>query len=102
MDSWKIRIVVTMAVAFFSVMVSGAQPSVKTSVDKNEILIGDQFKLRIEATLLPEEYKIKWPVVPDSLQHFEVVARTRIDSLYNNDRLTGLVQTLTLTSFDSG
>ncbi|MBC7888907.1 MAG: DUF4381 family protein [Ferruginibacter sp.] len=86
----------------FSFLVSYAQPIIKTSVDKNEILIGDQFKLTIEADFSPENYTIRWPVIPDSIPHFEVISRGKNDSLYNNGRLSGLVQTLTLTSFDSG
>lgn len=88
--------------ACFSFLLSVAQPELKTAVDKNEILIGDQFTLKIEADFSPEDYKITWPVVPDSLSHFEVVNRGKIDSLYNDSRITGLAQTITLTSFDSG
>lgn len=92
----------TAVMACFSFLLSNAQPFVKTSVDKNGILIGGQFKLTIEAGLLPEAYKINWPVIPDSLPHFEVISRSKIDSLYSGNRLLGLEQTLTLTSFDSG
>ncbi len=103
MDNWKMRIFyLTAVMACFSFLLSNAQPLVKTSVDKSEILIGGQFKLTIEASLLPEAYKINWPVIPDSFPHFEVISRSRMDSLYSDNRLSGLVQTLTLTSFDSG
>jgi len=103
MDNGKMRIFfLTGVMACFSFLLSYAQPVVKTSVDKSEILIGDQFKLTIEASFSPEDYKINWPVIPDSLLHFEVISRSKMDSLYNNNRLSGLVQTLTLTSFDSG
>lgn len=81
---------------------AGAQPSLKSLLDRTEILIGDQFNLRLEARFSPEEYRIRWPVIPDSLAHFEVVGRSKMDSVFDNHRLTGLTQTLTLTSFDSG
>lgn len=103
MDTSTLRIFfLTGVMACFSLLVSHAQPALKTFVDKNEILIGDQFKLRIEASFSPDEYKVSWPVIPDSLAHFEVVKRSKIDTLYSNSRLTGFTQTLTLTSFDSG
>ena len=88
--------------ACFCLLLGVAQPVIKTAVDKNEILIGDQFKLTIQATFSADDYKIAWPAIPDSIQHFEVVSRSNIDSLYSNSMLTGLSQTLTLTSFDSG
>lgn len=103
MDNWKLRIFfLTGALIFLSFLQSNAQAVVKTSVDKNEILIGDQFKLTIEAKFQPDDYKINWPVIPDSLQHFEVINRGKVDSVYNDNLLSGMVQTLTLTSFDSG
>lgn len=103
MDNRKMRIFfLTVVMACCSFLLSHAQPLIKTNVDKNEILIGDQFKLTIEASLLPDAYKVNWPVIPDSLQHFEVINRSKIDSLYSNNRLSGITQTFTLTSFDSG
>src|SRR4249919_2520008 len=101
MDNGKMRLIFltgVLACSFF--LLSFAQPVVKTSVDKNQILIGDQFKLKIEASSLPGEYKINWPVIPDSLLHFEIISRGKVDSSYNDSRLTGLSQTITLTSFD--
>lgn len=103
MDNWKLRIIfLTGVLVCLSFLQSNAQPTVKTSVDKSEILIGDQFKLTIEAKFSPDDYKINWPVIPDSLQHFEVINRGKMDSVYNDNLLSGMVQTITLTSFDSG
>ena len=103
MDNWKLRIFfLTGLLVCLSFLQSNAQPIVKTSLDKNEILIGEQFKLTIEAKFSPDDYKINWPEIPDSLQHFEVINRGKVDSVYNNNLLSGMVQTLTLTSFDSG
>lgn len=77
-------------------------PSVKTTVSNNGILIGEQFKLKIEAVFSGTEDQINWIAVPDTLQHFDLVEKTKLDSLYTNNQLTGLSQTFTLTSFDSG
>src|SRR5204863_9459235 len=92
----------TVLVSCFSFLLSVQQPVVKTAVDKSEIIIGDQLKLTIEASFNPEEYRITWPAIPDSILHFEVVNRSKMDSLYRDKKLAGLVQTITLTSFDSG
>ncbi|MCW3093904.1 MAG: hypothetical protein JWP81_4973 [Ferruginibacter sp.] len=103
MDKGKTRILIlTGLMACFSFLLSYAQPAVKSSIDRNEILIGEQFKLKVEASFTTEPYQINWPAIPDSLGHFEVVSRGKMDSVYDNSRLTGLVQTVTLTSFDSG
>ena len=45
---------------------------------------------------------MKWVEIPDSLQHFEVVDKSKIDSVFANQKLTGLSQTIIFTSFDSG
>ena len=103
MDKSAMRIFfLTAVMACCCFLLSSAQPVVKTSVDRSEILIGEQFKITIEAGFDPALYKVTWPAIPDSLQHFEVVNRGKMDTLYSNNQLSGLVQTLTLTSFDSG
>lgn len=86
----------------FSFMVSYAQPVVKASVNKSEILIGEQFTLKVESEFNEEMYKIKPFNLPDSLPHFEIITRGKIDSFYSNTRLSGTRQQLILTSFDSG
>ena len=76
-------------------------PSLKTQVDKRQILIGEQLKYSVEATFPVNAFRVAWLDVPDSFSHFEVVSRGKIDTIENN----GMVicrQTLTLTSFDSG
>lgn len=76
-------------------------PSLKTAVDKRQILIGEHLKYNVEATFPVNTYHLTWFNVPDSFDHFEVVIRGKIDSIENNGMLT-CRQTLTLTSFDSG
>jgi len=103
MDIGKMRMIfLTAIVVVFSFLLSHGQPVLKTSVDKSEILIGDQFKLKVEVGGIEEGDKIKLPIIPDSIQHFEVINRSKIDSIYNNSRLNGVSQTFTFTSFDSG
>lgn len=85
-----------------SVQFTSAQsPSLKTAVDKRQILIGEQLQYNVEASFPANAYNIGWFNVPDSFSHFEVVNRGKIDSIESNGILT-CRQTLTLTSFDSG
>ncbi len=77
-------------------------PIVKTTVSNNSILLGEQFQLKIEAVFAGADYRLNWINLPDSLQHFELIEKSKADSVYNNNRLTGVTQTFTLTSFDSG
>ena len=96
------RILLTVAISCFAFLLSVAQPVVKTTVDKDEILIGQQFKVKIQAGFSGDDYYIKWISIPDSIQHFELVEKSKIDSVFTNQKLSGLSQTFTLTSFDSG
>lgn len=73
--------------------------TVAASVDKTSILIGQPLQLTLEATFskphAPSFFQF------DSLPHFEVLNRTKIDTQALNDR-TILKQTVTLISWDSG
>ena len=97
------RKIALVSVFCFSILINAfAQPSLKTTIDKNGILIGEQIKLKVTATLPKQDFFVKWIEIPDSMQHFEVVEKSKIDSTFSNQKLTGLSQTLTFTSFDSG
>jgi len=79
---------------------------VTAKADTNSIRIGEQIKLQLTATLTAQQFKdanfkVLFPVLPDSLDHFEVVTRSSLDTLINQDEHI-LHQTFTLTSFDSG
>lgn len=95
------RILIFIASVLIVQFVFAQSPSLKTAVDKRQILIGEQLKYNVEARFPSNAYNITWFSVPDSFSHFEVVSRGKIDTIENN----GMVicrQTLTLTSFDSG
>ncbi|WP_212001414.1 hypothetical protein [Chitinophaga sp. HK235] len=79
---------------------------VTAKADTGSIRIGEQIKLHLSATVpaatfSKSDFKLLFPVVPDSLDHFEVVSRTSLDTVSRQD-MKVLQQTLTLTSFDSG
>jgi len=91
----------TMAFVCLSVNLCIAQPAIQSSVNKKEILIGEQFTLTIKADFSKNIYNFRWPIFPDSMAHFEVT-NSQIDSLYTDQNLSSIVQTITFTSFDSG
>ena len=68
------------------------------TVDKQKILLGEQFQLKLEA-VFPEN-RIEWPLL-DSLPHFEILDKSKVDTQRNFTGVT-LSQSFTLTSFDSG
>jgi hypothetical protein len=73
--------------------------TIKASIDRNKILIGEQIHMRLEvenARLLNS-----WFNIPDSVNHIEVVEKSKIDTL-EIDNLISYRQDVTLTSFDSG
>jgi hypothetical protein len=73
----------------------------KVSVNRSRILLGEQIELTLRLETLSGAQSVQWPQVPDSLNHFEVVKRTGLDSIRSGNNLT-YTQTITLTSFDSG
>ena len=82
-------------------LVTGAQSAatVKATLDKNRILIGEQAILRIEVQI-PEKEPIRF-VQLDSLEHFEWIGKPQIDTAGNGNG-TLLTGVFTITSFDSG
>ena len=79
---------------------SQQQTKVKTSIDTNKILIGDQIKYLIKLT--PDENeKVIFPQLNDSLGKFLIVSKTKLDTIIEN-KTKYINQTLILTSFDSG
>ncbi|RFS22483.1 hypothetical protein DVR12_11810 [Chitinophaga silvatica] len=82
------------------------QISVMAQTDTNSIRIGEQVKLQLTAILTPAQFndanfKVAFPVLPDSIEHFEVVTRSPLDTVQDGGRHL-LHQTFTITSFDSG
>lgn len=73
--------------------------SVKASVDKNKILIGERMNLTLEADFTSDK-SIQFFSV-DSLQHFLIVSKGKIDTSKTSTGIS-LKQVFQLTSFDSG
>jgi len=69
-------------------------------VDSNHILIGDWFRLRLEIEH-SNNIAVTVPVLPDSLEGFEIVKREQPASKQAGER-TVQIQEFIVTSFDSG
>ncbi|MBS1737457.1 MAG: hypothetical protein JSS98_12740 [Bacteroidetes bacterium] len=76
-------------------------PQVQTSVDKQSILIGQQFNFKVRSSMPDNTYRLSWFSMPDSFSHFEVVTKNGIDTSQQNGNLI-FSQTFLLTNFDSG
>ena len=76
-------------------------PSLSTSIDKKEILIGEHLDYKVEASFPANAYKLNWLSIPDSIDHFEMVERPKTDSSENGNMLN-VKRIIKLTSFDSG
>lgn len=70
--------------------------SVKATINRNKILIGEPIQLQLEATI-PASTDAKW-FVTDTIPHFDFIEKGKIDSSQPNV----YKQTITITSFDSG
>jgi len=100
---YDISFVVVLVISLlFSSEHSFAQaPTVKTSVDKNEILIGQQIHYKVETSMPDNTYRLTWFSMPDSFGNFVPILKNKIDSSYSNGNLN-FSQQITITSFDSG
>jgi hypothetical protein len=87
---------------FLGCAITGAaqnKTTVKATIDKNRILIGERLQLTLEADI-PENEPIRFFII-DSLAHFEVLDKPAIDTS-NTSGGTFLKQVISITSFDSG
>lgn len=71
----------------------------KAGVDRDKIFIGEQIRLKLAVE--GGRAGMKWFNFPDSLNHFEIVKRSKIDTVLNGS-FTNYYQIITITSFDSG
>lgn len=86
-----------LALIFFSVSVTAQK--LTASADKQNILIGEQFHLRLQANFHNNEPLDFFEV--DSIPRFEILDRTEVDTSKFEGGVA-LIQNFTLTSWDSG
>lgn len=72
------------------------------NVDRHKIMIGEKILLTIKAEdVNPNANIIQWINLPDTINHFEVVERGKIDTI-KVDGIVNYQQQINITSFDSG
>lgn len=98
-----IKLVTVLMIGFLlSTRYSFAQaPTVKTTVDKTDILIGQQIHYKVETSMPDNTFRLSWFSVPDSFGNFVPILKEKIDSSYSNGNLN-FSQQIIITSFDSG
>ncbi len=75
--------------------------SVKTSVDRNRIILGEPFVMELQLQYPEKTGLTKLPVMPDSLQHFDVLEEMKADTAVNSGLII-ITKRYRMTSFDSG
>ncbi|HEY9364973.1 MAG TPA: GGIII-like transmembrane region-containing protein [Chitinophagaceae bacterium] len=75
------------------------QVTVRATVDKNKIVIGEQVLLKLEVSV-PQNDLIRFFII-DTIPHFEFIEKKKIDTLDTREG-TILSQQMRITSFDSG
>jgi hypothetical protein len=88
-----------LSVLFVHVALSQQPATVKATVDRDSILIGEPILLQLEADI-PENAPIRFFAI-DTIPHFEFLDRGKIDTT-NTSEGTRLSRTMRITSFDSG
>ena len=73
--------------------------SVKASINKNKIVIGEPIHLMLESSV-PSNAEVAW-FITDSIPHFDLVQKGKTDSIIKGDEKS-FRQDIIITSFDSG
>ena len=80
---------------------SMAPLEVHAALDTQQIRIGEQFHLILQAITDSTTGGVQWAAVPDSFNHLMVVDRSKVDTIAHGKRVI-YQQRYTLTGFDSG
>lgn len=99
----KLIILSIAIISSLNIKLQGQEVAVDARLDTTDILIGDQIKLNIAFTM-PLDYRVIWPFYQDTLvRNVEIIGQTAVDTMINEgENLVNMMQSLTITSFDSG
>lgn len=102
----SIKILILLIAILFSVTTKAqkAKSEAKAIISADSIhrLIGQQVVLTIKVQA-PASQKVSWPIVPDSLGHFEILKRSAVDTSRGTEKNSkSYTQKLVVTSFDTG
>lgn len=98
--TWGYRLTLLLVCLLAGMLVGRAQ-YLTLSTDRKDILLGEQFTLNIKLTSMPGKVVAGWPLVPDSVNHLEVISRGGIDSIREGNKVI-YSQAIVMTGFDSG
>ena len=96
---FKKQILFLVSLFFVQLVIAQGGATIKASVDKNKILIGEPLQLTIEIYLSPGS--VKNFILIDSIEHFEFIEKPVIDTTAGNGGLN-IRGVYKITSFDSG
>lgn len=99
MNQRKLYIVFFLGFALSFIQICVSAQTVKVAANRNKIFIGEQVKLKF--SIEKGKAGINWFQFPDSINHFEIVEKSKIDTVLNGS-YTNYYQTISITSFDSG
>ncbi|MHA4845100.1 hypothetical protein ACX0G7_13085 [Flavitalea antarctica] len=97
--NFSLKHIITVSLLFFTVFSTYSQVSVKASVDRDKILIGEPITLTLQA-YAPLGEPVTWFAL-DTIPRFEFISKGKLDTIENVDNKK-LEQTVVITSFDSG
>lgn len=83
------------------VCAQSSSPTIKASLNRDHVLIGEPIELHIEVKTSPGLPVTKWFNLPDSFNRLEVLSRSPLDSV-SEGAVNTYRQTFTITGFDSG
>lgn len=98
---WLVTTIFLASSFLFTQKIFAQRPTIKTVIDKSNILIGEQIHYNVSTSMPDNTYRLSWFNMPDTLGHFHVVRENKIDSTYPDGNIN-FSQNITLTSFDSG
>lgn len=90
--------IISAALPFFTL---AQAPAITTSVNRKEILIGQQIEYNVQVHMPDNSYRLTWFADPKDFGSFVIASKSKIDSGYANGTLS-FSQKLSITSFDSG
>jgi hypothetical protein len=74
---------------------------IRVTASTPRILLGEPFSVSVQSTFAEGVRPARWPVLPDSFPHFEMLEPVKTDSLATGGLIT-VTRVYRLTSFDSG
>ncbi len=76
------------------------EPTLKSTIDKKEVLIGESVNINFEINT-SEKFNLIFPNFLDTLGHFEVISKSKIDTIKNEKNIV-YKQNIKLITFDTG